>query len=154
MQVGITIHIREYYPSDFDFSEFNFIFIYETKQIDKEITFLKKNNIYHKLLIPNKRDIKYSVRLTKKDSLIGLCEFIIPFSILNKRDTQYEKKCFITMSESIKKLIFGPSTLHSQKRINVHSSMQYFAKDGPLKEKTLRKNKSNVHKEIYDKKNK
>ena len=152
MQVGITINIMEYLPSDFDFTDFNFIFIYDSKQVDKEITYLKKDNIYHKLFIPSKKDIKYSVRMTKNDSLIGLSEFIIPFSILHKRETHYEKLSLITMTDSLKKLIFGSSTSNSQIKINIHSSLRYFGKDGYIKEKYLRKNKSNINKEIYEKK--
>ena len=38
----------------------------------------------------------------------------------------------------------------AQIKINIHSSLQYL--DGPLKEKSLRKNKSNINNEIYEKK--
>lgn len=150
MQVGITINIVDYFPNDFDFSDFNFIFIYETKQIDKEITYLKKNNIYHKLFIPGKKDIKYSVRMLRNDSLIGLSEFTIPFSVFHKKQTNYEKNVLIQMTDSLKKLIFGSSISNNQIKINIHSSLQYL--DGPFKEKSLRKNKSNVNNEIYEKK--
>ena len=150
MQVGITINIVDYFPIDFDFSDFSFIFIYETKQIDKEITYLKKNNIFHKLYIPSKKDIKYSVRMLKNDSLIGLSEFTIPFSVFHKKQTNYEKIVLIQMTDSLKKLIFGSSISNNQIKINIHSSLQYL--DGPLKEKSLRKNKSNINNEIYEKK--
>ena len=150
MQVGITINIIEYFPTDFDFTGFNFIFLYDSKQVDKEISYLHKNNVFHKFFIPSKKDIKYSIKMTRNDSLIGISEFIIPFSILHKRETKYEKNCTITMTDSLKKLIFGSSTSSNQIKINIHSTLQYFTGNGILKEKLLRKNKSNVTKEIYD----
>ena len=150
MQVGITINIVEYFPSDFDFSEFNFIFIYDTKQVDKNITYLKKNNIYHKLFLPGKKDVKYSVRMSKNESLIGLAEYIIPFSVFHKKQSNYEKIVMVQMTDSLKKLIFGSSTSNNQIKINIHSSLQYLG--GPLKEKSLRKNKSNVNHRLYEKK--
>jgi hypothetical protein len=150
MQVGITINIVNYFPSDFNFSEFNFIFIYDTKQIDKGITYLKKNNIFHKLFLPGKKDVKYSVRMFKNESLIGLSEFIIPFSVFHKKQSNYEKAITIQMTDTLKKLIFGSSTTNNQIKINIHSSLQYI--DGPLKERSLKKNHSNLNEDIYEKK--
>ena len=54
------------------------------------------------------------------------------------------------MTDSLKKLIFGSSTSNNQIKINIHSSLQYLG--GPLKEKSLRKNKSNVNHGLYEKK--
>ena len=152
MQVAITIDIIEYFPSDFDFTGFNFIFIYDSKQVDKEISYLHKNNVFHKFYIPSKKDIKYSIKMTRNDSLIGLSEFIIPFSILHKREKNYDKICSITMTDSLKKLIFGSSTSSNQIKVNIHSTLQYFGAKEQFKEKFLRKNKSNISKEIYDNK--
>ena len=145
MQIGITINIVDYFPSDFDFTGFNFIFIYDSKQIDKEISYLKKNNIYHKLYIPSRRDIKYSVRMNRNESLIGICEFIIPFSIIHKKESYYEKICLITMTDSIKKTLFGSSVQNNQIKINIHTSINYISGNIPLKDRHLRKNKSNVN---------
>ena len=150
MQVGITINIVDYLPSDFDFTGFNFIFIYDSKLIDKEISYLKRNNIYHKLYIPNKRDIKYSVRMNRNESLIGICEFIIPFSILHKKESYYEKCCLLTITDSLKKSLFGSSVQNNQIKITIHSSINYINGNIPLKDKPLRKNKSNVNKDIYE----
>ena len=147
MQVGITINIIEYFPLDFDFTGFNFIFIYESKQIDKEISYLRKNSIYHKIYIPFRKDIKFSVRMTKEDSLIGLCEFIIPYSVLFKKENNYSKICQITMTESLKKLIFGSSFTNNTIKINIHSAIQYL---GLTKDKSLRKIKSNMNKDIFE----
>ena len=148
MHIGITINILNYFPSNFDFTGYNFIFIYEGRQIDKEISYINNSSIFHKLFIPNKRDIKYSVRMFKNDSLIGLCDFIIPFSILHKKEKNYEKNCIISMSDSLKKFIFGSSTSNKEIKINIHSSLRYIGGSGTLREKSLRKNKSNVNKEI------
>ena len=152
MQVGITINIIDYFPKEFDFTGYNFIFIYDTKQVDKEISYINRNNIYHKIFIPSKKDIKYSIRMTKNESLIGLSEFIIPFSILHKRETNYEKISIIAMTDSLKKLIFGSSTSNNQIKLYITSSLQYFGHNAPIREKpkSLRKNKSNINKEIYD----
>ena len=121
MQVGITINIVDYFPKEFDFTGYNFIFIYDTKQVDKEISYINRNNIYHKIFIPSKKDIKYSIRMTKNESLIGLSEFIIPFSILRKRETNYEKISIIAMTDSLKKLIFGSSTSNNQIKLYITS---------------------------------
>lgn len=148
MHALITINILDYFPSNFDFTGYNFIFVYEGKQIDKEISYIKNNSIFHKLFIPSKKDLKYSVRMLKNDSLIGLCDFIIPFSILHKKEKNYEKNCIISMTDSLKKFIFGSSTTNKEIKINIHSSLKYIGGSGTLREKSLRKNKSNVNKEI------
>ena len=150
MQVGITINITEYFPSDFDFTGFSFIFIYESRQIDKEITYLRKNNIYHKILLPNQRDIKFSIRMIRNDSLIGLSDFIIPSAVLTKKEKSYQKTCLIAITDSLKKLVFGSTNTNNSIKINVYSSIQYF---GPLRDKSLRKNQSTINKDKSETKN-
>ena len=144
MHIGITINILNYFPCNFDFTGYNFIFIYEGRQIDKEISYIKNNSIFHKLFIRSKRDIKYSVRMVKNDSLIGLCDFIIPFSTLHKKEKNYEKNSIISMTDSLKKFIFGSSTSNKEIKISIHSSLRYIGGSGTLREKSLRNNKSNV----------
>ena len=150
MQVGITINITDYFPKDFDFTGFSFIFIYESRQIDKEITYLKKNNIYHKLFLPNKKDIKFSIRMTRNDTLFGLSDFIIPSSIITKKEKSYQRTCLVIMTDSLKKLVYGSSNTKNPIKIIVHSSIQYF---GSLRDKSLRKNQLTINKDISDSKN-
>ena len=44
--LGITIEILEYFPQNFNFDNFSFIFTSESKDFEKEISFINKNQIF------------------------------------------------------------------------------------------------------------
>ena len=124
--LGITIEILEYFPQNFNFDNFNFIFTSESKDFEKDISILNKNQIFQKIPIP-KKNLKYSIKVTKNNSLVGISDLIIPSTVFSKKETSFDKTCQITMTESIKRLIFGNSTPNTIK-INIHSSFQYLEK--------------------------
>jgi hypothetical protein len=62
--LGITLDIIDYYPIDFDYSSFSFIFISEAKDFEREISYFNANQICQKVPI-NKKDIKYHIKVTK-----------------------------------------------------------------------------------------
>ena len=124
--LGITIEILDYFPQNFNFDYFSFIFISESKDFEKEISFLNKNPIFQKIPIP-KKNLKYSIKVTKNNSLVGISDLIIPPNIFSKKESSFDKICQITMTDSIRRLIFGNS-LPNTIKINIHSSFQYLEK--------------------------
>jgi hypothetical protein len=124
--LGITIEILDYFPQNFNFDNFSFIFTSESKDFEKEISFLNKNPIFQKIPIPRK-NLKYSIKVTKNNSLVGISDLIIPPNIFSKKESSFDKICQITMTDSIRRLIFGNS-LPNTIKINIHSSFQYLEK--------------------------
>lgn len=55
--VGIIIEILEYFPQNFDFDNFSFIFSSESKDFEREISFANKNLISQKIPLPKKYKI-------------------------------------------------------------------------------------------------
>ena len=124
--LGITIEIVEYFPQNFNFDNFSFIFSSESRDFEKEISFLNKNQVFQKIPLP-KKNLKYTIKVTKNNSLVGISDLIIPLTVFSKREASFDKICQITMTDSIRRLIFGnlsPNTL----KINIHSTFQYLEK--------------------------
>ena len=124
--VGITLQILEYFPQNFNYENFSFIFTSESRDFEKEITFSSKNSISHKIILPRK-NLKYSIKITRNNSLIGICDFIIPFQIFTKREAVFSKNCQMTMTDSIRRLIFGNISPNNIK-ININANLQYLEK--------------------------
>ena len=124
--LGITIEILEYFPQNFNFETFAFIFSSESKDFEKEISYLNKNSIFQKIPLP-KKNLKYSIKVTKNNSLVGISDYIIPSNIFSKKENTFDKTCQITMTDSIRRLIFGNASPNSLK-INIHSTLQYLEK--------------------------
>ena len=146
--VGITLDIIDYYPLDYDFNNYSFIFISEDQNFEREISYINSNQICQKVPIKG-RDIKYSIKVTKDDSLIGISEFAIPFQILNKKDKIYDKVCPITMSDSIKKVLFGSTSNAIPLKIGIHATLQYLL--GASENKVADKNEKTEKSEKKDK---
>ena len=146
--VGITLQILEYSPQNFNYENFSFIFSSESRDFEKEITFSSKNPISHKIILPRK-NLKYSIKITRNNSLIGICDFIIPFQIFTKREAFFSKNCQMTMTDSIRRLIFGNISPNNIK-ININANLQYLEKG----EKFIKQNSNNIgtKKEIKEKK--
>ena len=136
--VGVTLQILEYFPQNFNYENFSFIFSSETRDFEKEILFSSKNSISHKIIIPRK-NVKYSIKITRNNSLIGICDFIIPFQIFTKREGFFNKTCQMTMTDSIRRLIFGNISPNNIK-ININANLQYLEKG----EKFIKSNDSNT----------
>ena len=125
--VGLIIEILEYFPQNFNFDNFSFIFSSESKDFEREISFVNKNPISQKIPLP-KKNIKYSIKVTKNNSLVGISDFIIPQNIFTKRETSFDKICQITMTDSIRRLIFGSISPSNSIKICIHSTFQYLEK--------------------------
>ena len=124
--LGITIEILDYFPQNFGFDGFSFIFTSESKDFEKEISFIDRNPIFQRIPI-QKKNLKYSIKVTKNNSLVGISDLIIPSNIFNKKETSFDKLCQITMTDSIRRLIFG-NLMPNILKINIHSSFQYLEK--------------------------
>ena len=117
--VIISLEIIDYLPNSFNFTNFGFVF--KCENWENEITFFAHNQIIHKYQL-KKRDLKYNIKVTKNDSLIGISELIIPYNnFLSKKLDNFEKLCSITMTDSSKRLL----GLKNNIQIDVHCVLQY-----------------------------
>ena len=105
-QITLTFSISDYFPQNFNFNSFSFIISSESREFEQEISYSSKNKISHKFFL-QKKDLKYSIKVTKNNSLIGISNITIPFSFLQKKEKNYKKICNINMTDSVKRVIFG-----------------------------------------------
>lgn len=118
----LTIEILNYYPSSFNFNEFKFIFSRNKTVYGDEISFISKNKIVQKIKLEQK-NINFSIKVIKKDSLIGISNFIIPYNtILIKKIPVYEKQCLINMTETSKRIM---GLDNDNLKINIHCDIEY-----------------------------
>ena len=137
-QTGITIDIIDYFPDDFNYNCFSFIFINEGKNFEDEISYVNRNQICHKISQVRK-DVKYYIKIFKNDSLIGISELVIPSTVFNKKEKTYDQTCVINMTESIKKLLFG-NNINQTLKIGIHVTIQYIQNEKSGKNDKLEKN--------------
>ena len=144
-QAIITVDIIEYLPTDFNFDNFSFIINSENRDFEQEISYLNKNQITHKASL-NKKDLKYIIKATRNSSLIGITDLIIPFHILSKRENIYDKTCIITMTDSVKRVLFGNTSSSNVLKINIHLALQYKEKEKNANKANEKKEKEHLHK--------
>ena len=120
----ITLEISDFFPQNFPFDNFCFIFTSDSHDFESEIYYLSKNQITHKSIL-TKKDIKYSVKILRNDSLIGISDFIIPVVVFNRKENSYEKISTINMTDSTKRLLFGNSSPNNNLRINIKAKINY-----------------------------
>ena len=120
----ITLEISDFFPQNFPFNNFCFIFNSDTHDLESEISYLSKNQITHKTPL-TKKDIRYSIKILRNDSLIGISDFIIPAILLNRKENLYEKICMINMTDSTKRLLFGNLSPNNNLRINIRARISY-----------------------------
>ena len=137
-QVIITFDIIEYFPSDFNYDEYSFIIISENKEFEQEISYLNQNQISHKALF-TKKDLKYSIKVIKSGALIGISDIIIPAQILSKKENIFDKTCQITMTDSVKKIIFGNTSSANNLKFNMHVTLQYIKKEKSPRKRNIKK---------------
>ena len=125
----ITLEISDFFPQNFPFDNFCFIFNSDSHDLESEISYLSKNQITHKTLL-TKKDIRYSIKILRNDSLIGISDFIIPAINLNRKENLYEKICIINMTDSTKRLLFGNLSQSNNLRINVRARITYIQGQG------------------------
>ena len=122
----ITINITDYSPSSFNFEDFKFIFSHNKQIFGDEISFSSKNKIIQKVKFEQK-DINFSIKVIKKDSLIGICNFIIPYkNILLKKISSYENNCIINMTDSTKRILL---INNFNLKIKIYCDIQYLDKE-------------------------
>lgn len=131
----ITLDISDYIPQNFKFDNFSFIFSSDGHDFEDEINYLSRNQIVHKALL-NKKDIRYSIKVLRNDSLIGISDFIIPSVLLTRKEQLYEKVCVINMTDSTKRILFGNLSPSNTLRINIKANMQYIQEKAMIKQNT------------------
>ena len=137
----ITLDISDYYPQNFKFDNFSFIFSSDGHDFEDEINYLSRNQIIHKAFL-NKKDIRYSIKILRNDSLIGISDFIIPSVLLLRKEQFFEKICAINMTDSTKRILFGNLSPSNNLRINIKANMQYI-QEKPM----IRQNAAGIKKE-------
>ena len=137
----LSLEILNYYPSSFDFSEFKFIFSRNKTVYGDEISFISKNKIIQKIKLEQK-NINFSIKVIKKDSLIGISNFIIPYNtVLLKKIPAYEKECLINMTESSKRIL---GLDNDNLKINIRCNFEYVSNiENNSSNKVLHVNRSN-----------
>ena len=120
----ITLEISDFFPQNFPFDNFCFIFTSDAHDFESEIYYLSKNQITHKTPL-TKKDIRYSIKILRNDSLIGISDFIIPSMLFSRKDNFFEKICVINMTDSTKRLLFGNLSPSNNLRINVKAKITY-----------------------------
>lgn len=137
----LSLEILNYYPSSFDFSEFKFIFSRNKTVYGDEISFISKNKIIQKIKLEQK-NINFSIKVIKKDSLIGISNFIIPYNtVLLKKIPAYEKECLINMTESSKRIL---GLDNDNLKINIRCNIEYVNNiENNSSNKVLHVNRSN-----------
>ena len=131
----INLDITDYFPQNFRFDNFSFIFSSDGHDFEDEINYLSKNQIVHKALL-NKKDIRYSIKILRNDSLIGISDFIIPSVFLSRKEQSFEKVCLINMTDSTKRILFGNLSPSNTLRINIKANMQYIQEKPMIKQNT------------------
>ena len=131
-QITLTFSIAKYLPSDFNFSSFSFIISSESRDFEQEISFKTKNQISHKFSLP-KKDAKYSIKVTKNNSLIGISDISIPSNIFQKREKNFTKICNINMTDSVKRVLFKNVTSDINLKIEINCALQYKEKEKDTK---------------------
>ena len=137
-QITLTFSIAKYLPSDFNISSFSFIISSESRDFEQEISYKTKNQISHKFTLP-KKDAKYSIKVTKNNSLIGISDISIPSNIFQKREKNFTKICNINMTDSVKRVLFKNATSDLNLKIEINCALQYKEKE---KEKDMKLNHS------------
>ena len=132
----ITLEISDFFPQNFPFDNFCFIFSSDSHDFESEISFISKNQITHKTLL-TKKDIRYSIKILRNESLIGISDFIIPSILLNRKENSYEKICLINMTDSTKRLLFGNLSPSNNLRINVKARINYIQGQGNKNNKKI-----------------
>ena len=130
-QVILTFSIIDFIPNDFNFSDFSFIINSESRDFEQEISSALKNKISHKFIIP-KKDAKYSIKVIKKNSLIGISEIIIPCYLLQKKEKTYQKICVINTTDSVKRVLFGNTSQENILKIEIKCEFDYKEKNNKL----------------------
>lgn len=121
-----TINITDYSPSSFNYEDFKFIFSHNKQIFGDEISFSSKNKLIQKVKLEQK-DINFSIKVIKKDFLIGICNFIIPYkNILSKKISSYENNCIINMTDSTKRILL---INNFNLKIKIYCDIQYLDKE-------------------------
>ena len=81
----ITLEISDFFPQNFPFDNFCFIFTSDSHDFESEIYYLSRNQITHKTPLL-KKDIRYSIKILRNDSLIGISDFIIPSMLFMRKE--------------------------------------------------------------------
>lgn len=72
--------------------------------------------------------------MTRDGSLIGISDFLIPQTVLQKKQETFAKLCSVIMIDSTKRLLFGNISGNNTIRMNVNASITYFDKNPSLKQ--------------------
>ena len=121
--MSISLQINGFFPHEFKYDLFNFHFHFNEEE-EKQISYSQNNKITYKIPSNLKTGLYFQIKITRSDFLVGISELKIPYSIISKREKVYDQLCTISMTESMKRFIFGDNSKNFLK-INIHCEIQY-----------------------------
>ena len=140
--MAISLEINGFFPPEFKYDLFYFHFHFNGEE-EKQISYSQNNKITYKIPLNQRTGLNFQIKITRSDFLIGICELKIPYAIISKKEKNYDQLCAISMTESMKKFIFGDNTKNFLK-INIHCEMRYLTESNSknlLKTRTSSKEK-------------
>ena len=119
--MAISLEINGFFPPEFKYDLFYFHFHFNGEE-EKQISYSQNNKITYKIPLNQRTGLNFQIKITRSDFLIGICELKIPYAIISKKEKNYDQLCAISMTESMKKFIFGDNTKNFLKThwLNTH----------------------------------
>ena len=81
-----------------------------------------------------KKEVKYNIRVTRDGSLIGISDFAIPSTVIQKKQDTFSKLCSVIMIDSTKRMLFGNISGNNTIKMEVLANISYFDKTPALKQ--------------------
>ncbi len=134
---NLKLEITGYEPKNIEPSLFNdFVCIFKLDNFEGKINIgqyiSQKINHFVKNI---KNDLKYMIRMInlKTNSLIGITDLIIPFSLIKSTNVlssnEINKQCILTMLESTKHLLFGTFSKERDIKISIKVSFEVLSRN-------------------------
>ena len=134
---NFILEIIGYEPKNIDPTLFNdFVCIFKLDNYEGKINIgqymSQKINHFVKNI---KSDLKYMIRMInlKTNSLIGITDLIIPFSLIKSTNVlsnnEINKQCILTMLESTKHLLFGTFSKERDIKISIKVSFEVLSRN-------------------------
>lgn len=128
----VTFEINDYYPLNYDYSEFSFYFCSEQTKFTEYIQGQSNNSITDKFEI--KADIKYHIKAIYQNELVGMTHVLIPSSAIYKKTNLLKfNRLNLVMTEHAKRKIFNEMKSICLKEITISIDLivklEYFIKE-------------------------
>ena len=139
----IVISIKDYYPLNFDFSNFVFHFVSDKIKLSDTIPYDLPKKIIHKFEV--KIDNTYYIKAMIGGEIVGIANFFVPASVLYKRTKNLNiSNIKFTMTDYHKKRFFLNKDKDLTIEIDIHIKFSYLSKQVTFKRKMPKKQQSEL----------